>query len=362
MKSPVIKNSTVEVGIIEECGHLCPVRFIFENTIIEPMHNAPWKNEDIDASIPPSLKYLSGDFFCAPFGNSDLINGDLHAHGASANNKWNLLETTELSIKLQLSKKILGAELIKEISVNMGERVIYQKHIFIGGEGRIPVGHHAMLKIPDEAYISFSEFSYGGTPPDIVEPDPEMGRSILKYPQEFNSLSSVKFSDGSSANISRYPFANEHEDLYMIISDNNLQIAWSAVSCPANGWLWFSFKDQNILPCTVVWLSNGGRYYPPFSSRHKNVIGIEATASFFHLGHKASIEENFLTEKGIKTYIDLHKDRNLEIPYLFGVAQIPEDFGRVKSISEIIDGIEITGENEKKIKVKLNLNFIRNTK
>ncbi len=362
MKTLLIKNQSVEVGVLEECGHLFPIRFFFEKEVIEPMHIAPWTNEDLDKSIPPILKYLRGDFFCAPFGASDILKDESRDHGTSANDKWNEIEVTKSSLKLKLSKKISGAELIKEISINENESVVYQKHIFKGGKGKIPVGHHAMLKIPDSCFISFSDFEFAGTPPFIVEPDSSKGRSVLKYPQQFPNLANVQLSDNKIVDVSIYPFDKNHEDLYMVISKKDIPFGWSAVSCPSKGWLWFAIKDRNILPNTVIWLSNGGRYYSPFSSRHKNVIGIEETASFFHLGHKASIEKNYLNEQGFKTYIELAPDKVLEIPYLFGAVKIPSGFGKVKSITETKDGVEIKDNGHNKVFVKVNLNFIRDHK
>jgi len=117
VKTLLLKNSSVEVRILENCGHLFPIRFLFEKKIIEPMHIAPWTNEELDSSIPPMLKYLRGDFFCAPFGASDLIVDETRPHGASANDKWKEVEINNSSIKLKLSKNILGAELIKEIRI-----------------------------------------------------------------------------------------------------------------------------------------------------------------------------------------------------------------------------------------------------
>ncbi len=362
MKTLLLKNSKVEVGILEECGHLFPVRFFFDKSIIEPMHIAPWKNEELDSSVPPMLKFLRGDFFCAPFGASDILEDETRAHGASANDKWNDIQITKSSLKLKLSKNISGAELIKDISVGENEAVVYQKHTFIGGNGKIPVGHHSILKIPGKAFIGFSNFVYAGTPPQPIESDPNLGRSILKYPQIFSDLTSVQRSDNTLIDSSVYPFDTNHEDLFMVISNKDIPFGWSAVSCPKEGWLWYSIKNIKTLPNTVVWLSNGGRYYPPFSSRHKNVIGIEETASFFHLGHKASIENNFLNKQGFKTFIELFPDKVIKIPYLFGVVEIPSSFGRVKSITEIKDGIEITDDHQNSIKTKVNLNFIKDTK
>jgi len=362
MKTLMLKNSNVEVGILEECGHLFPVRFFFENKVIEPMHIAPWTNEELDPLTPPMLKFLRGDFFCAPFGASDILEDETRAHGASANDKWNDIQINKSSIKLNLSKKISGAELTKEISIGEDEAVVYQKHTFVGGDGKIPVGHHSMLKIPNKAFISFSDFVFGGTPPQPVETEANLGKSIFKYPQQFSNLTLVQRSDDKLVDASVYPFDTNHEDLFMIIANQDMPFGWSAVSCPDEGWLWYSIKNKNILPNTVVWLSNGGRYYVPFSSRHKNVIGIEETASFFHLGHKASIENNFLNEQGFKTFIELSHNKVIEIPYLFGVVKIPGNFGRVKSITEIKDGIEITGNNQNKVHTKVNLDFIKETK
>lgn len=361
MKTFHLKNSSVEIGVLEECGHLFPVRFFLGQHVIEPMHIAPWTNGQLDDSVPPVVKNLRGDFFCAPFGASDLLPEETRTHGTSANDFWNLIDQSASVVKLELSKKISGASLIKEVSINKDETTVYQKHTFIGGKGKIPVGHHAMLKIPSKAFISFSDFIFGGTPPQVVEPNPDLGRSVFKYPQQFTDLNNVQRFDSKEIEISAYPFEENHEDLFMIISQKEIPFGWSAVGCPEEGWLWYSIKNTSTLPNTVVWLSNGGRYYPPFSSRHKNVIGVEETCSFFHLGHKASIEDNFLNKQGYQTFIELHEDKSLEIPYLFGVVTIPRNFGRVKSIIEAGNGVDIIDYEEIKIHTKVNLNFIKGT-
>lgn len=358
MKTYLIKNSHVEVGITEDCGHLFPVKFILGDKVIEPMHIAPWADENLDPSIPPMLKMLRGDFFCAPFGDSDLMEDETRGHGSSANDLWVLTEATNSSMKFKLFRKILGSELTKEITIHENEQVVYQKHIFQGGEGNIPVGHHAMIKVKSKAYLSFSDFSFAGTPPKPIEPDPISGRSILKYPQKFSELTSIKLNDNSFADASVYPFNSNHEDLFMVISKKDT-IGWSALSCPDEGWVWFSIKNTKVLPNTVIWLSNGGRNYPPFSSRHNNVIGIEETASYFHLGHKASVDNNELNSLGYKTYIELHPDKTIEIPYLFGAAKIPGSFGKVKSITEVNEGIEITDYNGNSVQTNVNINFIK---
>jgi hypothetical protein len=61
----IIKNSSVEAGISEECGFLYPVRFLFGDDVVEPMHIAPWIDETLDDSVPPMLKGC-GEIFSAP--------------------------------------------------------------------------------------------------------------------------------------------------------------------------------------------------------------------------------------------------------------------------------------------------------
>jgi hypothetical protein len=293
-----------------------------------------------------------------PFGESDILKDEVRSHGTTANDKWNLISYNKKELKFKLDKKVSGAEVIKKITLKSDHPVIYQEHLITGGEGKIPIGHHLMLKIPEKIYLSFSNFLFGETPPSPVETDPEMGNSILQYPQQFNNLSKIKSKNGNDIDLSRYPVYQDHEDLLMLKSDEELPYSWSAVSAPKNGWLWFSIKDPKTLTSTVLWLSDGGRKYPPFSSRHRKVIGIEEVTSYFHLGHKASVEDNHLNKKGYKTFIELKPDVVHNIRYVFGLIKIPVDFKNVASIEEDEKGIVIKDENGLKVNTEINLNFI----
>jgi hypothetical protein len=361
MEIHLLENSFVKAGVTAECGHLFPVLFNIRGKYIEPLNVSPWYAEETDPAIPPMLKMLRGDFFCAPFGNNDLNPEETRAHGASANETWKLVKAESNMLSLHLTKKIMGADVIKNIYINEDEPVIYQEHIFSGGIGKLPLGHHLMLKSPEKLYLSFSPFLFGETPPLPVEPDPSSGNSILQYPQHFRKMNEVKLADGRSVDISRYPFDEAHEDIVMLKSDENLPFAWSAAAAPENGWLWFALKDPRALNSTLLWMSNGGRKYSPWLSRHTNVIGIEEVTSFFHLGHKASVEENHLNKNGYKTFGELKKDNPLVIRYIFGLTAIPADFTYVKNITESATGIIIEDVSGIKAEVKVDLNFITNT-
>ncbi len=352
-----LKSNKVKLGITEQGGQLSDVSFITNSGIIKPMHTAHWVNEKLDDSIPPALKILRGDFFCAPFGDSDVLKNETRPHGTSANDYWNLNNQTESSIEFELNKKIMGAKLRKKILLKESHSVVYQNHEFIGGHGKIPIGHHSMLRVENKLHLSFSKNVWAGTPNKEIEVEPH-GRSLLKYPQTFMDLKKVKLSDNSFADLTVYPTLENHEDLLMMAADNSLPFSWSAASCTKSGWLWFTLKNPRILSSTVLWMSNGGRNYPPFSGRHRNVIGIEEVTSYFHLGHRASIEENELNKLGYKTFIQLSPNKNFIISYIFGLTEIPKNFGSVNLINQVEDGINIIGENNKSVFVRVDLDFL----
>ena len=61
---------------------------------------------------------------------------------------------------------------------------------------------------------------------------------------------------------------------------------------PAERFVWFALKDPRILRKTVLWISNGGRHYPPWNGRHINVMGLEEVTAYFHLGLADSARKN----------------------------------------------------------------------
>ncbi len=359
MKNWTIENNLVKTGVTETGGYLDPVTFKLNEKEVSPLSKAPWVDEQyFDESIPPMLRMLQNDFFCAPFGDSDILPDENRAHGATANSKWNELKTTSNKIELQLDKKIMGASVRKIISIVEDHPVIYEEHIFSGGEGELPVGHHLMLKADSLLKLSFSHWVFGGTPPYPVESNPKLGRSLLKYPQEFDDLTNVNLATGNKVDLSNYPVLEKSEEILMLIADDKLPFSWSAVVNNNEGWLLFAIKYPRVLRNTILWLSNEGRDYPPFSRRHKNVIGIEEVTGFYHLGHKASISANYLKEKGYPTSIELNREKEFKIKYLFGVLPVTSGFGKVRLIEPYKDGINITDENKNKIFTKVNLKFI----
>ena len=339
MRTFALLSDRVSLGVTETAGHLSDVTFIIgDGRSVAPMHTAPWSNEELPPDIPPILRILRGDFFCAPFGASDVIPGDNPTHGASANGLWRLKQSGESLLDAVLDGEIMGATLTKHVELRRGQAVVYQRHTFKGGDGRLPVGHHAMLRAEKTLRLGFGPWTWAGTPPDVVEPPPA-GRSILAYPQEIDDPARAALADGGTIDLTTYPAADGHEDIWMLVSDTTRAFSWTAATCAEAGWVWFALKDPRVLPETTLWLSNGGRSYPPFSGRHRRVIGLEEVCGYFHLGHAASIGDNPLAARGIPTALTLRPSGSVDIPYVFGLAAVEVDFGPVAAVREDDGGI-----------------------
>lgn len=352
-----IQNDAVQVGVTAQGGHLDPVRFHVGGRAIAPMHVAPWTAEPtLDPTTPPILRMLRGDFFGAPFGASDVLPNETRVHGASANADWRLLKALPDRLELELTVPIQGAGLRKTIHIKPGHAVVYQEHTFTGGHGALPIGHHAMLRATEPLRLSFSPRVWCGTPPTPLEREPA-GTSRLAYPQRFDDLRAVRLADGTPADLSTYPTLPAHEDLLMLAADPATPFAWTAAVAPQAGWCWFDLFSPVERPpasapaprcaplvSTVLWMSHGGRRYPPWNGRHTHVLGIEEVTACFHLGHGASTAPNEPASEGIPTAVDLDPDVPTTVRYLFGVAAVPPGFERVAKAEVAEAGLHLSDE------------------
>lgn len=342
-----IEIDDVRVVLNPDGGHLDEVVFRVGGQELRPMHRAPWRGsgEVLADDTPTVLRSLAGDFFCAAFCDNDLDGGP--PHGWTANGRWHTagkqrLAAGGVSAAFDLEPKVAGASVRKEIVLRPGQPVVYQRHTLRGGTGRLPIAHHAMIRAPGGVALSFSAKAFGITPPTPLEPDPVRGRSILAYPQRFERLDTVRLADDGMANLTHYPFASGHEDLVLLAEATGTGLGWSAGLAARDGFLFFAIKNARMLPHTILWMSNGGRTYPPWSGRHRAVIGIEEACSFCHLGHRASLANNPLTEAGYPTTVSLSPDATLEVRYAFGAIPAPHGWGRVTAIEPVHNGLRIS--------------------
>ncbi len=307
---------------------------------ITPLHVAPWvvSGEALDPDAPLHLTRLAGDFFCAPFGQS--AEGSA-MHGWPANGTWTVQPGPGL--RAVLDHTVSGAGLVKELILRDGHPFLYQRHIFTGGSGHIPVANHAMVSLPHGGTLRFSPkrwFESAATPP---EPDASRGRSALAYPARCTDPTKFPLAAGGTVDLTRYPFGPAHEDFVVGVEAPGHTLGWTAVTRPATGDLYLSLRHAQKLPMTMLWHSNGGRDYAPWSGRHIGCLGVEEGAALPLLGFGATETPDPLTSVGQNAGLTLHPDQTAEVRHVIGAIAWPSA-EPVQSVVASGDSLIITGE------------------
>jgi hypothetical protein len=332
-----IATDTAEAFVTRLGGHVAPVTFQLGGRRIQPFHIAPWAEEG-PTGEPPIIDVLRGDFFCMPFGGNETpYRGERHPiHGQTANEPWDLVSLEADTIEMRLRTTIRPGEVVKRISLR--DNALYSRHTITGMEGPMSFGHHAMLRFRSPGLVSCSPFAWGQVYPFEFESPVKGGYSSLKQGARFDDLEQVPLASGGSDDLSRYPAREGFEDLVMVSSQNDTPLAWTAVAFPEEGYVFISLKNRSVLPSTVLWHSNGGRHYAPWSGRHRSVLGIEEVCSYFHTGLAESAAPNPVSEAGIRTCHLLSPDRPLAVSTILAVAEIPSEFGHVRTVSPTSEG------------------------
>lgn len=316
---------------------------------IAPLHRAPWvgSGEAMPADAPPHLAQLGGDFFCAPFAATE---GASPLHGWPPNSPWSVVSHGSGQLRAVLDRPVMGARLEKELTLRDGHPFVYQRHVFIGGEGRITVANHANVSVKNGALIRTSPKRHWETPKDPQESDPAMGRSALTYPAIADDPAGFPGRDGP-VDLTRYPWNPRHEDFVMGLEAPGHALGWTAVTRPVEGDLYLSLRDPRHLPMTMLWHSNGGRDYAPWSGRHMGCLGVEEGAAEHMLGLSGAAE---LTGPGA---VSLHADRTVEVRHVIGAIRWPGG-APVASVTLQEDGIEVTGADGTTRAVPLDSGFL----
>ncbi len=330
MASPFhsIRAEGIRVSLDLRVGHVRELVIERDGRRISPLHTAPWVGDPsvtTDETIAGNLRYLSGDFFCAPFALSDVENGP--SHGWPANSPWQHVETTKerdgVTALYRLERPVLGATLEKRFTLRDNHPFLYESHLFRGGDGAVPVANHAMVRFPGEGRLSFSEKAFVETPAMSLEPDPARGRSRLAYPARTQDPTRMPMAGGGFADLTRYPIAERHEDFVMLVEARENRLGWLAASRPDSREVMLSLKNPLDFPVTFLWFSNGGRDYAPWNGRHLGVLGIEEGRAYSVYGHRASVAANSLSDAGIPTALSLRAGGRAEVRNVIGGVPLP---------------------------------------
>ena len=362
-----MQSKNVEVFLTRLGGHLGPITYDRAGRKIRPLSVAPWAQERPRPRLIPLLEALRGDFFCMPFGgNEKPYRAEHHPpHGEAANAAWELEAVEEDSgvhmLHASLRTKVRKGRIDKLITLIDGQNAVYCQHVISGMAGPMNLGHHAMLKFPDEegcGLISTSRLAYAQVFVQPTENPACRGYSCLKPGATFKDLAGVPTVFGTSADLSHYPARRGFEDIVQLVSDPKLDVAWTAVSFPKQRYVWFALKDPKVLTGTLVWHSNGGRHYEPWNGRHINVLGLEEVTTYFHLGLAEAAASNPISAKGHRTVLQLRPDRPTVVNYIMAAAPTPAGFDRVKNITVAADQVTLRSESGKVVRLPLYACFL----
>ena len=369
----VLANEQVSVAITKRGGQMAPVTFkTRDGQQISPYYISPWQDEEL-ANMPAEvLVPLRGDFFCMPFGgNASEYKGEKHPpHGETATGVWSFVddETSRPDcsrLTLALDTHIRKGRVTKEIFLRERHPVVYQRHTVHGFVGPTPVGHHAILAMPDEKEvfaISTSPFCLGMTNPGVFS-DPAQGEyQMLAVGKTFGDIKQIPtlFKDPDVVDCSRLPLQRGFSDLFAVVADIealNGTPAWSAAVNTKEHWVWFSLRDPRNLPTTAFWLENHGRHSFPWNGRNQ-CLGIEDICGYFADGLAASVDANALSDQGVPTFVRSLEDAPLDIRSIQGAVSVPAIFDRVAEICFGDNEITLRSESGQLVTVPLNYKFV----
>ena len=335
---------------------------------MNPFFIAPWWEEARLEGLDEIVNVLRGDFFCFPFGgNEEPYEGKKYPlHGQTSNDNWEVTgfinNGEHKAISLTMDLDYDEGSVDKIISISESEPVIYNKHIIKGFKGKMPLGHHPSLQLPDRpgaGIIDISDPVTGYTAVYPVEDPKNGGYSLLRPACEISDRSKVPDVFGNTVDLTCYPLQKGFEDICIFISDIEKDFTYTAISLPEGGYLYFQLKDPKVLAETLFWMSNGGRHYAPWNGRVVAVLGMEETSSFFHYGIKASLEDNFFHENGYRSYCEINGESPFEVKLVMGLIGIEKDFKGVQDIVRKNDSfITIIGRGKEKIDVPCRVDFL----
>jgi hypothetical protein len=308
MDTVTFEAKGISVALDLTVGHIAAMRIEAGGRTLTPLHRAPWIDEPADRlppDLPEGVVRLSGDFLCAPFSRSDVEEAPLH--GWPANSGWDLLDSAATAdgwrARFRLRRTVMGATVEKTLALRDHHPFLYQEHAFFGGSGAISVAHHAMTVMREGGRLAFSPKRLATTLADPLEPDPARGRYLLAYPARATDLSRFPTVDGGTPDLREDGAEPDREDFVTLVEADHGGPGWTAVAREAEADLVLVLKNPAELPVTMLWMSNGGRDYAPWSGRHRGVLGIEDGRTA--IGHAASIGDNWLKREGVATAFDL---------------------------------------------------------
>jgi hypothetical protein len=307
-----------------------------DGRMVAPFHRAPWV--DGTATVPPLTGGLRGEWPCLPFGyarrpaqlpprwrdlaavpGAEMVSEQAgFPHGLAANSHWQAIAAADVDARayaFTFPPQSPVQRMERCIRVDPAQpSVTVSATLYARRPCRAPFAFHPTFRLPHGAglfEIDAGPFAFGLTHPTTVEP----GRSHLALDARFANLSAVPNHDGGVADYHRLPLPMPTEDIVFLAGLNSLRLLDHA-----EGVAYCLQWDAQLAGC-VLWFSNGGRDYPPWSGRNF-CLGVEPCAAPLDLGAACAAAANPLWAEGMATALDLSPDAPLTVSYSLTVAAL----------------------------------------
>ncbi|HET7795468.1 MAG TPA: hypothetical protein VFL64_18930 [Rhizobacter sp.] len=278
-------------------GMLAPVVFrAAGHPDFSPLHVAPWADEPHTPALTGALARLRGDWPCVPFGRCDRPAGlpagwpsrepsDTWGHGYASHHPWRWLSLDDphaLGLQIDLPAEQPVRQLTRIVRAVADRPALdIELHIAVAQPCTLPVALHPTLRL-DAGRVQL-DLAHDG--PGLSYPVPaEPGHSRIAANQRFDTLAAVPLAGGGHADFSRYPQGANSEELLQLMT---LRGPVTAHYLDA-GWSLMLDWDRALLPDLMLWVSHGGRLYPPWNGRHF-ALGLEPLNGMWDLGRVTQV-------------------------------------------------------------------------
>lgn len=309
-------------------GMLGPVTFLLpDGRQVSPLHVAPWFDDPTRTAQPPILQELRGEWLCVPFGTDapralpegwsatgDTFDGADVPHGHSSNEDWVFTYLAPDQITLtcdypdthpirRLTRTIIADPKAPALDITLT--------VEARRPCRLPIGLHPTLRLPldGQARLIPPAFRAGRVFPLDVEP----GQGLLEPGATFKALSAVPGRDGTLS-LTQLPLTENTEELLQLCG-----VTGGFRLHHPDGWHVSLDWDADHFPSLLLWISNRGRAYAPWNSRHV-ALGVEPVCAAFDLGPAVSTAPNPISAAGIATARAFDPGTPFTTRYRIGVA------------------------------------------
>jgi hypothetical protein len=309
-------------------GMLGPVTFLLpDGRQVSPLHVAPWFDDPDRTAQPPILQELRGEWPCVPFGTDaprtlpdgwsaagETFDGADIPHGHSANAEWVFTDISPDRLTLtcdypdthpirRLARTIAADPHAPALDITLTVQA--------RRPCRLPIGLHPTLRLPTagQARLDPSSFREGRVFPLDVEP----GQGLFDPGSIFSSLAEVPHRMGGFLSLAALPATENTEELVQLIG-----VTGGFRLHHPDDWTVTLDWDTAHFPSLLLWISNRGRAYAPWNSRHV-ALGVEPVCTAFDLGPAVSTAPNPISAAGIPTAHSFHPDTPFTTSYRIGV-------------------------------------------